>query len=129
MRFFTISALIIFAISCSVLAKENSKLEVYKCEYLDLSKDIALITEKCQIEETKKNGNFTYILRWTSGFEVVIEQVNSDSGYSIWKINNEPGVGMLINDDDNEYLYENIEHIKGFTLDLKQFFKIKFKSL
>jgi hypothetical protein len=87
----------------------DQKYKINSCEYNDLRRGISL-SGSCYMQATSKDGNFAYILSWPNEHNVVVEYINSQSGFHIWKINGQPASGIEV----------SREHLKGFSHDLNQ---------
>jgi hypothetical protein len=88
--------------------------ETNSCNYNNFSKNIYL-SGKCHKQETRINGNFSYILTWPTGNKLTVEYVKSQSGNHIWTLDGKSAVAIEI----------NREHLRGFSLDLNQLIEWK----
>ncbi len=80
------------------------------CSYSNLDTNV-FADGSCTMQDTKLNGNFTYLMNFKNGTKASIEYLEAQGGMHSWRINGKPGMGFEI----------DREHLIGGTVDLKQF--------
>jgi hypothetical protein len=67
------------------------------CSYSDQARKIHLVKKACVLEEARSGGHFAWIIRFSGGPRITVEEyVSQDGPDHVWKINGQPGRGFEI---------------------------------